>query len=91
VSAWSDPDMPERNRALIAERCGWPAGAVDECRRLEREFLGWVVYWAPEWRFPGFEHPAGYCGWCGPSLWARVRVYASTSAQLAERMRAAGG
>jgi hypothetical protein len=89
VSAWSDPDMPERNRELLAERGGWPAGAVEACRRLEREFPGWTVYWARESRIRGFESPEGYGAWRG-DLWRRTRVYAPTPAELADQMRQAG-
>jgi hypothetical protein len=37
------------NRKLFAR--GWPAGALDECVRLEREHPGWWVTWTPD----------GYC------------------------------
>lgn len=39
------PFDPEENRTLIAERMGWPDGAVEACRDLEREFPSWTVYW----------------------------------------------
>lgn len=52
-----------RNRRLIAERMGWPAGALDECLRLERERPDYEVAWFPEWKTPGFERPAGFYAW----------------------------
>jgi hypothetical protein len=39
------PVDPERNRELIAERMGWPAEALEVCRRLEKDFPRWMVFW----------------------------------------------
>jgi len=39
------PVDPEKNRALIAERLGWPDGALEACRKLEAEFPAWMVFW----------------------------------------------
>jgi hypothetical protein len=50
----------QRNQRLIAERTGWPPGALDTCRRLEVEHPGWRVAWLRENRYPGFERPAGW-------------------------------
>lgn len=50
-----------RNRRVIAERCNWPADAVEMCERLERERPGWLVSWMAANDIPGWEHPDGYC------------------------------
>lgn len=42
-----DSADPERNRELLAQRMGWPLGALDECREFEREFTGWYAWWSP--------------------------------------------
>jgi hypothetical protein len=39
--------LVRRNRELIAERGGWPDGALETCFALEEKFLGWAVYWSP--------------------------------------------
>jgi len=40
------PVDPERNRELMAERMGWPTEALEVCRRLEKAFPRWMVFWA---------------------------------------------
>lgn len=40
-----EPD-PELNRRLVAERLGWPEGAAEACRELERDFPEWMVFWS---------------------------------------------
>lgn len=39
------PVDPVKNRELIAERMGWPAGALVDCIAIEREFPEWMVWW----------------------------------------------
>lgn len=48
------------NRRLLAERQGWPAGALEACEGLDRKHSGWSVWWRAECTVPGLEHPAGY-------------------------------
>ena len=53
------PVDPERNRELLAERLGWPDGAVDACRQVEAGHPGWHVWWSQNpWRRDGGV-PAG--------------------------------
>jgi hypothetical protein len=35
--------MAERNRAVIAERLGWPDGALEACQDLEQRHPAWHV------------------------------------------------
>lgn len=49
-----------RNREIIAERCGWPAGILATCVELERRHPGWDMSWLRENTIKGFEHPAGF-------------------------------
>jgi hypothetical protein len=37
--------MAERNRDLLAERLGWPAGALAACRDLERQYPCYRAMW----------------------------------------------
>jgi hypothetical protein len=37
--------MAERNRELIAERLGWPDGALNECRDLEARYPDYFCWW----------------------------------------------
>jgi hypothetical protein len=36
----------ERNREIIAERLGWPEGALEAVRKLETDHEGYVAYWS---------------------------------------------
>jgi hypothetical protein len=40
------PDLLRHNRRVLAERLGWPEGAVDACAALEAEFPRWMVFWS---------------------------------------------
>jgi hypothetical protein len=50
------PEMGERNRELIAGRCGWPEGALTAVREVERQHTDWYAWWA--------SNP-----WPGPHWW----------------------
>lgn len=39
------PVDPELNRQLIAERLGWPTGALEACLALEAAYPRWIVHW----------------------------------------------
>jgi hypothetical protein len=67
-------ELRARNRRIVAERVGWPDGAVEACERLEREYRGWDVRWLDDWFVKGFERQAGYYAWAtgeqpGTSIW----------------------
>ncbi len=41
-----DPgSMVERNRVILAQRLGWPDGAVEACREIERACPGYSVWY----------------------------------------------
>lgn len=40
-----DDDLPRRNRRVLAERQGWPDGALDACLELEQAYPRWAVLW----------------------------------------------
>ncbi len=48
------------NRRIIAERVGWPVGALEMCEHLDAAYPGWMVWWHPESVIAGWGHPAGY-------------------------------
>lgn len=56
------PALAWRNRRILADRCGWPAGALEECERLDPVYPRWWITWSPANDIPGFERPAGFCG-----------------------------
>jgi len=56
----SDLARRRNNQRLIAERTGWPTGALEACVELEDRHPGWFVHWMPENTAPGFERPAGF-------------------------------
>lgn len=39
------PVDPERNRRLIAERLGWPDGALEAVVQLEQAHPEWNIWW----------------------------------------------
>jgi len=39
------PVDPAESRRLIAERGGWPAGALEACAQLALEYESWLVFW----------------------------------------------
>lgn len=77
--------LAARNRRILAERLGWPAGALQECERLEREHPGWHVSWLPENTTPRFERPEGWWG-VYDGTHHRVEVFRPTAAALKKRM-----
>jgi len=71
MTVWDDrmgpkrrPDLAlsRRNLKLIAERTGWPDGALQACWDLENRYPGWSVSWLHENTISGFERPAGFWG-----------------------------
>lgn len=65
---------PEENRAILALRCKWPAGALEAVRAFERANPGWAALWSRTGH-PDFHPIDGYyactaTGWRGqPSLY----------------------
>lgn len=54
-------ELYHRNRRIIAERLGWPEGALEICERLDRLHPPWRASW--EDTMPGtsrWAHPARY-------------------------------
>ena len=84
-SAW-DPreQLAWRNRRILSERQGWPAGALTDCEFLEGVFPRWSTTWRFANRVPGFERPAGFYAqeWPYTGHYPRV-VYAVTAELLA--------
>lgn len=82
------PELAWRNRRLIAERLGWPVGALQECEWVEREHPGWSPWWqdANEWA----GKPAGYYarrpGQSGPRY---PEPYGATPAELVKALEGA--
>jgi hypothetical protein len=78
-------ELAWRNRRILAERLGWPAGALEECERIERERPGWSPWWQPANAWAG--KAAGYYarrpGESGPRF---PEPYGATPAELVEAM-----
>lgn len=88
-----DGAMVMRNRRLIAERLRWPAGALDECLRLERECPGFEVAWFGEWKVadPVWCRAEGFYAWFAgdePLHLGRKRRewYGATAAELKAKL-----
>jgi len=58
IDNYPGPALWAKNRRVIAERSGWPDGAVDACEQLERDWPDWSVSWeaggGKESKDPGF-------------------------------------
>lgn len=80
------PVDPELNRQLIAERLGWPDGALAECTALEGDYPRWLVFWT-KGGLP-WTPDAGYRAILN---WHRHRgeLYAPTAAELRDVLEAA--
>jgi hypothetical protein len=54
------PELAWRNRQIIAERLGWPAGALAACEAIELAHPAWYPNYCQANTIPGFEAPAGF-------------------------------
>ncbi|MBT2541975.1 hypothetical protein J7E99_14990 [Streptomyces sp. ISL-44] len=76
---------PELNRELIAQRLGWPEGAVEESRAVEAEEPGWQVWYVigglPSEPEPGFTARQAE----GP--YSNERLFAASAAELLRAIR----
>jgi hypothetical protein len=61
------PDLLRHNRRVMAERIGWPDGALEACDKLEAAYPDWIVGWQRESTITGFARPAGFYA----SRWSR--------------------
>jgi len=80
------PEMGRRNRRLIAERTGWPKGAVEACEAIERDHPGWRVDYMHESNIRGFEHAAGFYGVIAINRREERTVYGATAEELTEEI-----
>lgn len=89
----AEESMVLRNRRLLAERLGWPEGALDECLQLEEELPGFEVAWFGEWKVadPAFCRAEGFYAWFAgdePLHLGRKRRewYGATAAELKAKL-----
>jgi len=54
------PELAWRNRQVIAERLGWPAGALEACEAIELAHPDWHPNYRQAITVRGFESPAGF-------------------------------
>jgi hypothetical protein len=80
----SDLARKRNNQRLIAERTGWPDGALQACADLEDRHPGWHVSWMAENATPGWERAAGF--WAshprGAHAVEAIEAFAPTAAEL---------
>lgn len=83
-SAWEPRErLAWRNRRVLAERQGWPDGAVEACEQLEVTHRGWSFSWRTANTIKGFERPEGFYATTG-STWRDITRYGATPEELAE-------
>ena len=80
------PELAARNRRIIAERTGWPEGALEECERLEAEHPGYSVSWFPENKIgdPAWHQDAGFYAWMSGANPGHL-VYPASGQQYVKR------
>lgn len=80
----SDFARKRNNQRLIAERTGWPDGALEACIDLEDRHPGWNVSWMGENVTPGWERPAGFYASHPTSghVVEKIEAFAATAAEL---------
>lgn len=49
-----------RNRRILAERTGWPDGALQACEDFDARHPGWHCTWLEANTIKGWERPAGF-------------------------------
>lgn len=78
------PELARMNRMIIAERTGWPDGAVEACEKLEDAAPGWSINWSAggnmTWDKPGYY--AELIGWHYTDTTPRY-LYGATVDELA--------
>ena len=73
----------ERNREILAERAGWPAGTLEACRDLEHRHPGWHCWWsARPWRRDGDVPDGAAFGAAPHSRGLADSLYATTPDEL---------
>jgi hypothetical protein len=80
----SDLARKRNNQRLIAERTGWPEGALQACADLEDRHPGWHVSWMNENVTPGWERPAGFSASHpgGSHAVKELKAFAATAEEL---------
>jgi hypothetical protein len=85
----SGPELAWRNRRVLAERLHWPAGALEDCERLDPLYPRWSITWSPGNTVRGFERPAGFYGFdLDYTGWQPVPAYGATAAELVDAITA---
>ena len=77
------PEMGRHNQRLIAERIGWPKGAVEA---IECDHPGWRMDYRYESNIRGFEHAAGFYGVIAINRREERTVYGATAEELTEEI-----
>jgi hypothetical protein len=71
--------LARRNRLLVADRCGWPAGTVAVCEQIDQDYPDWF----PVWYEPGKGFLAGRQDW----RHGERAVYGATGEELIEQIK----
>lgn len=74
-------DARVKARQDVADRLGWPAGALEICFEIEREYPEWAVFWV------GGDEPRYVASMLSPTGVCELR--ATTSEALREQLQAA--
>lgn len=77
------PD-PGRNRRVLAERLGYPDGALAACIDIENEHPSWIVYWTR-----GGAKPAGFYAFRSGPWSSTTHLYGATPDALREAINSA--
>lgn len=79
------PELYAYNRRILAERLGWPGGAVVVCQLIDHWYPGWHTSWRDA--NPILWRPAGWYAW-HDDMHREEHVYGETPQALREAIRA---
>jgi hypothetical protein len=77
-------ELAERNRELLAERCGWPDGALDAVRDIEARYPDYFAWWTAQ----GYPDPVPGYGAARREQLTPQSVHGATPEKLAEAIEA---
>lgn len=64
-------ELGRMNKRILADRCGWPDGALEECEKLDADFPEWSASWARggglTWREDGYYAQPRRWSYSGPN------------------------
>ena len=84
------PELAWRNRQVLAQRLGWPAGALEACEAIELQHPDWHPSYCQANTTPGFESPAGFYATRRHARRGEPRAYGADAVALRQAIQERG-